>query len=109
MEQMSEGGQDALGAPPWKDAQRYIRNSPIFYADRVETPLLIIQGDMDYVHMQQGEEFFSAMNRQGKRARFIRYWTSGHVVGGANNLDQWKQIFAWFDEFLKPTGLNPSR
>ncbi len=95
-----ESGQAALGAPPWKDVERYIRNSPIFYADRVETPVLIIQGDMDYVPIQQGEEFFMAMNRQGKRARFLRYWTSGHGISGANELDMWKQIYAWFDEFL---------
>lgn len=97
---LAEGGQAALGAPPWKDVERYIRNSPIFYADRVETPVLIIQGDMDFVPIQQGEEFFMAMHRQGKRARFLRYWTSGHGTGGANMLDMWKQIYAWFDEFL---------
>ena len=95
-----EDGQAALGAPPWKDVERYIRNSPIFYADHVETPVLIIQGDMDFVPIQQGEEFFMAMNRQGKRARFVRYWTSGHGIGGANMVDMWKQIYAWFDEFL---------
>ena len=71
-----------------------------FYADRVETPVMIIQGDMDFVSMQQGEEFFMAMYRQGKRAKFLRYWTSGHVIGGANGVDMWKQIYTWFDEFL---------
>ncbi len=99
---MSETGPLSLGVPPWKDAERYIRNSPIFYVDRVETPVLIIQGDMDYVPIQQGEEFFMAMYRQGKRARFLRYWTSGHAIGGANMEDMWKQIYAWLDEFLKP-------
>jgi hypothetical protein len=49
-----EGGFGSLGAPPWKDVERYVRNSPIFYADRVETPVLIIQGDMDFVPIQQG-------------------------------------------------------
>jgi len=100
LQSFSEAGQGALGAAPWRDVERYIRNSPIFYADRVETPVLIIQGDMDYVPIQQGEEFFMAMYRQGKRARFLRYWTSGHVPGGANEVDMWKQIYAWFDEFL---------
>src|SRR5207244_3183747 len=95
-----EVGQSALGGPPWKIAERYVRNSPLFYADRVETPILIIHGDMDIVPIEQAEEFFMAMNRQGKRARFVRYWTSGHTVTGPNLRDQWKQIYAWFDEFL---------
>ncbi len=98
---LAESGQHRLGAPPWKDPQRYIRNSPLFYADRVETPLLIIQGDMDYVPLQQGEQFFSALYRQGKRARFVRYWGEGHVLEGPPNIrDMWEQIFAWFHEFL---------
>src|ERR1043166_9476012 len=48
----TKSGQAALGAPPWKDVERYIRNNPIFYADRVETPVLIIQGDMDFIPIQ---------------------------------------------------------
>jgi dipeptidyl aminopeptidase/acylaminoacyl peptidase len=36
---------------------RYLRNSPIFYADRVQTPLMIIHGDLDGVPIEQAEEF----------------------------------------------------
>lgn len=98
---MAETGQLRLGAPPWKDTERYIRNSPLLAAGDVQTPLLIIQGDMDYVPLQQGEQFFSALYRQGKRARFVRYWGEGHVFQSpANIADMWQQIFAWFDEFL---------
>jgi dipeptidyl aminopeptidase/acylaminoacyl peptidase len=87
-------------APPWRNLGRYLRNSPIFYVDRVETPLMIIQGDQDYVAMQQGEEYFTSLYRQGKRARFVRYWGEGHVLQSPANIrDMWQRIFAWFDEF----------
>jgi len=90
-----------LGATPWNDAERYVRNSPLFAAGQVQTPLLIIQGDMDYVPLQQGEQFFSALYRQGKRSRFVRYWGEGHVFQSPANIqDMWQQIFRWFDEFL---------
>jgi dipeptidyl aminopeptidase/acylaminoacyl peptidase len=103
MDALTEGGQVLMGGPPWKDFGRYTRNSPIFYVDRVQTPILIIQGDLDYVAMQQGEEFFKALYRQGKRARFIRYWGEDHVFTSPANIhDMWKQIFAWFDEFGGP-------
>ncbi len=93
-----------MGGPPWQDAQRYVRNSPLFQAERVETPLLIIQGDMDYVPLQQGEQFFSALYRQGKRARFVRYWGEGHVFQSPANIrDMWEEVYGWFDEFLKPS------
>ncbi|HLA12939.1 MAG TPA: prolyl oligopeptidase family serine peptidase [Pyrinomonadaceae bacterium] len=90
-----------MGNPPWKDWGRYLRNSPLFYVDRVETPLMIIQGDMDYVPMQQGEQFFNALYRQGKRAQFVRYWGEGHVLESPPNIrDMWHRTFAWLDEFL---------
>jgi dipeptidyl aminopeptidase/acylaminoacyl peptidase len=100
MDALMEGGQVAMGGPPWKEWNRYIRNSPIFYVDRVQTPLMIIQGDMDYVAIQQGEEFFNSLYRRGKRAKFVRYWGEGHVLESPANIrDMWKRIFDWFDEF----------
>ena len=74
---LMESAQVRLGSPPWRDLNRYIRNSPIFAVDRVETPVMIIQGDQDYVAMQQGEEFFFSLYRQGKRAEMVRYWEKG--------------------------------
>ena len=76
-----ETGQGRMGSPPWKDAGRYLLNSPIFFVDRVQTPLLIIHGDMDYIPIQQGEEFFLSLYRQGKRVAFVRYWGGGARAG----------------------------
>jgi len=101
---LTESSPLRMGGPPWRDPERYERNSPLFAADRVQTPLLIIQGDMDYVPMQQGEQLFSALYREGKRARFVRYWGEGHVLHSPANIrDMWTQIHGWFDEFLKPS------
>jgi dipeptidyl aminopeptidase/acylaminoacyl peptidase len=102
---LMESSQGRMGGPPWKDLGRYIRNSPIFFVDRVETPLLIINGDMDYVAMQQGEEFFMSLYRQGKRAQFVRYWGEGHVLSSPANIrDMWNRIFAWFEELSQRAG-----
>ena len=100
MAALMESAQTGMGNPPWKDLGRYLRNSPIFTVDRVQTPVLIVQGDLDYVAVQQGEEFFVALYRQGKRARFVRYWGEGHVLESPANIrDLWEQIYAWLDEF----------
>ena len=100
MQSLMESAQGGMGNPPWKDMGRYIRNSPITYVDRVKTPLMIIQGDLDYVAIQQGEEFFTSLYRQGKRAKFVRYWGEGHVLESPANIrDMWKNIFIWFDTF----------
>lgn len=98
----AESGQNRMGNPPWADLWRYLRNSPLNYVDRVETPLMIVQGDMDYVPIQQGEEFFTAVYRLGKPAEFVRYWGEGHVISSpANTRDMWQRIFGWLDEYLK--------
>ena len=90
-----------MGVPPWKDPDRYIRNSPLTYASKVTTPLLIVQGDMDYVPIQQGEEFFSALYRQNKPASFVRYWGEGHILESpANITDLWTRLFAWLARYL---------
>jgi dipeptidyl aminopeptidase/acylaminoacyl peptidase len=94
-----ERAQLRMGSPPWEDQGRYIRNSPIFLVDRIETPLLIIQGDMDYVPIQQGEEVFASLYRQGKTAKFIRYWGEGHIVQSPANIsDMWQHIFDWLGD-----------
>ena len=92
-----------MGGPPWSNKMRYLFNSPVTYVDKVETPLLIIQGDLDTAgQIEQAEEFFSGLYRQNKRARFVRYFGEGHVIERpANVRDLWNQIFTWFDQYLK--------
>jgi dipeptidyl aminopeptidase/acylaminoacyl peptidase len=97
-----------MGTPPWKDLNRFIRNSPLTYVERVETPVLIIQGDMDFVPIQQGESFFNSLHRQNKRARFVRYWGEGHILQSPANIrDMWQQVYRWFDELLVKTTDKP--
>lgn len=97
----AESGQFRMGAPPWEDPLRYTRNSPISFVDRVSTPVMIVQGDQDYVPIQQGEEFFSALYRQRKPAAFIRYWGEGHIVESPANIrDVWQRIYAWLSRWF---------
>ncbi|KMO44982.1 hypothetical protein VQ03_00155 [Methylobacterium tarhaniae] len=85
-----------LGSPPWIDPERYVRNSPLLAADRIRAPLLITQGDQDYVPMGQGEEMFSALRKLGRRTRFVRYWGEGHVLSSPANIAHlWEQIQEW--------------
>jgi dipeptidyl aminopeptidase/acylaminoacyl peptidase len=99
-----ESGELNLGGPPWKDWLRYIENSPIFSASRVHTPLLLTAGDLDgNVPMEQSEEFFRALARQGKPVRFVRYWGEGHgLTNPANIRDYWQQVFRWLNRYLPP-------
>lgn len=103
LEFLIEGGEFNLGSPPWRHRLLYIENSPVFSVNRVHTPLLITDGDLDFVSMQQSEEFFRALVRQNKPVRFVRYWGEGHgMENPANIRDYWHQAFKWLERYLPP-------
>ncbi len=90
-----------LGASPWRDYLRYIRNSPVFHLDRIETPILLMHGELDGVPIQQAEEVFMGLHRMGGRVRFVRYWGEAHNLDSPANLrDKWSRTFEWLDEYL---------
>ena len=99
----SEGGQGRMGVPPWENPQRYIDNSPLFSAHRVTTPLMLAHGDVDFVNVNEAEQLFTALHRQGKDVQLVRYWGEGHnIESPANIADLWQRIFAFLEEQLGP-------
>jgi dipeptidyl aminopeptidase/acylaminoacyl peptidase len=88
-------------ATMWSDLGLFIRNSPIFYAERIQTPVFIMSADQDdNVPMSHSEEMFSAMVLLKKRAQYVRYWGEGHAIESPVNVrDLWQRRLAWFDEF----------
>jgi dipeptidyl aminopeptidase/acylaminoacyl peptidase len=93
-----------MGVPPDEDHDRYWRNSPIAYVDRVNTPLLLIHGEYDKRGaMTQADTFFFSLYRQGKTARLLRYWGETHSLAQspANIRDIVRETLDWFDRYLK--------
>lgn len=98
-----EAGQAHMMAPPWADPQRYLRNSNLFAADRINVPVLLIHGEADELLIDQSQQLFSALNRQGKDAVFVTYWGEGHALASPANLrDLYGRIIAWLGETLPP-------
>jgi pimeloyl-ACP methyl ester carboxylesterase len=98
---LAECGHLRMGVPPWVDAERYVRNSPLFAADKIETPILIISGDLD-VLVSQSDEMFTALHRQAKRADYVKYLGEEHgLESPANIVDMWQRVFAWLDTYVK--------
>jgi dienelactone hydrolase len=98
-----ERGYYAAEAPPWEQPERYRVNSPIWRAADVKTPLMLIHGDIDFIPVQQAEEFFTALYRQDKRVRLVRYTGEGHTIASrANVLDLWRRLDEWLRETMPP-------
>lgn len=98
-----ERTQSRIGGSLWEARDRYIANSPVFLADRIETPLLIQFGDEDgAVPWYQGIELYMAMRRLGKPCVFLQYRGEGHHLKQyPNKLDYTLKMKAWFDHYLK--------
>ncbi len=98
-----ETGQSRIGGSLWEYPERFIENSPLFFADRITTPLLFMANDNDgAVPWYQGIEFFVAMRRLGKEAYMINYNGDEHnPTKRANQLDIDKKMLEFFDHHLR--------
>ena len=96
----AEEGQGRMGGPPWQFPERYVQNSPAFFLNKIETPLLISQGGMD-VSPFQADEIFVGLRRLGKKVVYVRYEYEGHgVEHPSNRIDYWNRILEWFASHL---------
>ena len=100
-----ELGQGLMGGTPWQFRDRYIENSPVFYLDRVETPLLIVHGSRDRaVGAFLGDQLFVGLRRLGKEVEYAQYRGEDHSPmywRYGNQLDLVQRMIKWFDKHLK--------
>jgi dipeptidyl aminopeptidase/acylaminoacyl peptidase len=97
-----EKGQSRLGVTLWEDRERYIKNSPLFHADKVQTPLLIMHNDKDgAVPWYQGIEYFTALRRLDKPCWMLNYNDDDHnLTRRANQRDLSIRMRQFFDHYL---------
>jgi len=104
----AEEGQGRMGGPPWQFPERYVQNSPAFFLNKIQTPLLISQGGMD-VSPFQADEIFVGLRRLGKKVVYVRYEYEGHgVEHPSNRIDYWNRILNWFESHLRPAAQRQS-
>ncbi|HXQ72340.1 MAG TPA: prolyl oligopeptidase family serine peptidase [Pyrinomonadaceae bacterium] len=98
-----ERTQSRIGGSLWEYPLRFLDNSPIFRADRVETPLLMIHNDEDdAVPWYQGIEYFLALRRLNKEAYMFTYNGEKHGLRKRiNQKDYTRRLQEFFDHFLK--------
>ncbi|HLJ51474.1 MAG TPA: prolyl oligopeptidase family serine peptidase [Bryobacteraceae bacterium] len=98
-----ERSQSRIGGSLWEYPMRYIENSPLFSADRVTTPLLMIHNDADdAVPWYQGIEYYLALRRNGKEVYMFTYNGEPHGLRRRpNQKDYTVRLQEYFDHFLK--------
>jgi dipeptidyl aminopeptidase/acylaminoacyl peptidase len=98
-----EQGQSRIGGSLWQYPMRYFDNSPLFRADQIQTPLLMLHNDRDdAVPFTQGLEFFLALRRLNKEVYFFNYNGEPHGLRKrANQRDYAIRTFEFFGHFLQ--------
>jgi len=98
-----EHGQSRIGGTLWEKQPLYILNSPLFQADKITTPLLIMSNDNDgAVPWQQGIELFSALRRLDKPTWLLNYNGDEHnLTKRPNRIDLSIRMQEFFDYYLK--------
>ena len=104
-----ETGQQRMQVPLYEDLQAYIRNSALYSAHTMQTPLLMMFGENDgTVHWHQGVALYNIARRAGRNVVMLAYAGEDHGLRKRQNqIDYHHRIFEWFDHYL--TGADAPR
>ncbi|MBW2276688.1 MAG: S9 family peptidase [Deltaproteobacteria bacterium] len=95
---------------PWDNPELYDKFSPARYADKFQTPTLVIHGENDYrVPYTQGLQLFSALQRQGVESKLLYFPDENHFVQKPQNARLWwNEVLGWLAKYAgikwKPPG-----
>jgi dipeptidyl aminopeptidase/acylaminoacyl peptidase len=94
-----ESSQGRFAGSPADNMEAYIRNSPVYHAKNVTTPLIILHNDKDgAVDWTQGIEYFNTLRRMGKPVVMLQYKGENHHVRKPENMkDYTVRVKEFFD------------
>jgi dipeptidyl aminopeptidase/acylaminoacyl peptidase len=97
-----ESSQGRFTSGYWDNLEAYIRNSPVYFAKKVKTPLLLLHNDKDgAVHWNQGIEYFNTLRRLRKPVVMLQYKGENHgLAKAANQKDYTVRMREFFDHYL---------
>ena len=90
---------------PWqpKAQEMILSQSPLFNADKVDTPILFLHGMADTnVPVGESIQMFTALKLLGKDTAFVAVKDQDHHILEYSKRQKWqKTIFAWFAKYLQ--------
>jgi len=88
---------------PWNNPELFTEQSPLFHADKIQTPLLLLHGSADTnVPIGESIQMFAALKLLGRTVEFIQVEGENHGITAYKKRIGWQNtIFAWFDKWLK--------
>ena len=95
---------------PWSHRELYVDQSPLFNADKIHTPLLLLHGDADTnVPPMESLQLFTALKLLGREVALVEVEGQNHHILDYGKREKWLATqMAWFQKWLKddPTWWN---
>jgi dipeptidyl aminopeptidase/acylaminoacyl peptidase len=93
----------SAGSYPWNAPELYVEQSPLFRADEIDTPLLLLHGAADTnVPRGESDQLFVALKVLGKPVEYVQVEGEDHWILDRGKRKVWSEtILAWFDRELK--------
>ena len=93
----------SAGSYPWNNPELYVKQSPLFHADKINTPLLLLHGTADTnVPIGESIQMYTALKLLGKEVEFIQVEGENHAIYDYDKRIAWNNaIYAWFAKWLK--------
>lgn len=88
---------------PWSHRQLYVDQSPLFNADKIHTPLLLLHGDADTnVPLIESLQMFTALKLLGREVALVQVKGENHHILEYSKKEKWLATqMAWFQKWLK--------
>lgn len=88
---------------PWSHPDLFVKQSPLYNADKIHTPLLFLHGDSDNnVPVGESIQMFTALKLLGRPTAFVAVEGQDHHIVDYDKRIKWQDtIFAWFSRYLK--------
>ena len=93
-----------MGGSPWDNpsSKSYTKFNPSNYVNNWNTPIMIIQGNMDFrVPYEQGQQAFQVARLKNIKSKFLYFPDENHWVLKPQNALVWqREFFSWLKETL---------
>ncbi len=91
---------------PATDEERLRRISPLFHADQIQRPLMVLQGANDPRVLQvESDEIVEAVKANGVPVEYVVFEDEGHgFVNRANEIQGYRAVKEFLDQHLKGEG-----
>ena len=92
------------GCYPWNRKDIYVDRSPLFSAEKIKAPMLLIHGTSDdNVVPTESEQMFTALRMLGREAELVRVQDENHGINSRPSVEEGRDsaMLDWFDKYLR--------